>query len=195
MNESRLGEDLKTLAEHRLPKLPADFQTTVWSKIQARETSTRSRGKQSWYRALLAAFATREWVAAAIAIALLAGWGLREVLTRSAVNSTDTRMAAIVTGEVIDLACYFDDGGSGPAHAACARACIASGLPVGLKTKEGKIYVLIGKQQPPQPQVAPKHETLNAQLAPLAAKVVTVSGTIVTKEGQNVIENAQLVKG
>ena len=195
MNESRLGEDLKTLAERRLPSLPADFQTKVWSKIQTRETEARSRGKESWYRALLAAFATREWVAAAIAIALLAGWGLRGVMTRSAVNSSDTRMAAMVTGEVIDLACYFDDGGSGPAHAACARACIASGLPVGLKTKEGKIYVLIGKQEPPRPQIGPKHETLNAQLAPYAAQIVTVSGTIVSKEGQNVIENAELVKG
>jgi hypothetical protein len=104
-------------------------------------------------------------------------------------------MTALVTGEVIDLACYFDDGASGPAHAACARACIASGLPVGLKTKNGKIYVLIGKQEPPQPQPAAKHETLNARLAPYAAKIVTVSGTIVTKEGQNVIENAELVTG
>jgi hypothetical protein len=192
MNESRLGEDLKTLAQRRPPNLPADFQTTVWSKIQSREATTRSRGRGNWFGTLLAAFATWEWAAAALAIAVLAGWGLREITTRSTMNS---RATALVSGEVIDLACYFDDGGSGPAHAACARACIASGLPVGLKTKNGKIYVLIGKQEPPQPQPAPKHETLNAQLAPYAAKIVTVSGTIVTKEGQNVIENAQLVPG
>ena len=37
---------------------------------------------------------------------------------------------ASVTGEVIDMACYFDDGASGPGHAECARMCIASGLPV-----------------------------------------------------------------
>jgi len=71
--------------------------------------------------------------------------------------------------------------------------CIASGLPVGLKGKDGKIYVLIGKQVPPSSQPAAKHESLNAQLAPYAAKIVTVSGTIVSKKGVNVIENAQLV--
>jgi hypothetical protein len=71
--------------------------------------------------------------------------------------------------------------------------CIASGLPVGLKAKDGEIYVLIGKQQPPSPQPTAKHESLNAQLAPYAAKIVTVSGTIVTKKGMHVIENAQLV--
>src|SRR5208282_6568701 len=85
------------------------------------------------------------------------------------------------------------DGASGPDHAACARMCIASGLPVGLKAKDGTIYVLIGKQEPPSPQPAAKHESLNAQLAPYAAKIVTISGTIVSKRGVNVIENAQLV--
>ena len=93
---------------------------------------------------------------------------------------------------MIDMACYFDDGASGPDHAACARMCIASGLPVGLKAKDGTIYVLIGKQEPPSPQPAAKHESLNAQLAPYAAKIVTISGTIVSKKGVNVIENAQL---
>ena len=45
----------------------------------------------------------------------------------------------------------------------------------------------------PGPQPAAKHESLNAQLAPYAAKIVTVSGTIVNKRGMNVIENAQLL--
>ena len=71
--------------------------------------------------------------------------------------------------------------------------CIASGLPVGLKGKDGKIYVLIGNQLPPSSQPAAKHESLNAQLAPYAAKIVTVSGTIVSKKGVNVIENAKLL--
>ena len=71
--------------------------------------------------------------------------------------------------------------------------CIASGLPVGLKAKDGTIYVLIGKQEPPSPQPAAKHESLNAQLAPYAAKIVTISGTIVSKRGVNIIENAQIL--
>ena len=71
--------------------------------------------------------------------------------------------------------------------------CIASGLPVGLKGKDGKIYVLIGNKIPPSSQPSAKHESLNAQLAPYAAKIVTISGTIVSKKGVNVIENAQLL--
>jgi hypothetical protein len=192
MNESRLDEDLKALAKRPRPDLPTDFNATVWSKIQRRETPSRA-GRQNWLKALLSPLATPQWAAAALACALLAGWTLGRITTSSVANTTETRLAAAVTGEVIDMACYFDDGSSGPDHAACARMCIASGLPVGLKATDGKIYVLIGKQQPPSPQPAAKHESLNAQLAPYAAKIVTISGTIVSKRGVNVIENAQLL--
>jgi hypothetical protein len=47
---------------------------------------------------------------------------------------------------------------------------------------------------PPGPQPGPKHESFNAQLAPYAATVVTVSGFLVSKEGVNVIENTRLVR-
>jgi hypothetical protein len=152
----------------------------------------RKRG--GWLKTFLSALAIPRWAAAALGLTLLIGWGLGRFTTTPAGSPTETRLAAAVTGEVIDMACYFDDGASGPDHAACARVCIASGLPVGSKTKNGKIYVLIGKQQPPSAEPAAKHESLNAQLAPYAVKIVIVGGTIVTKEGVNVIENAQLVR-
>jgi len=192
MNESRLDEDLKALAKRAQADLPTDFNATVWSKIQRRETPARAK-RQNWLKALLSPLATPQWAAAALTFALLAGWALGRITTSSVPSTAETRLAASVTGEVIDMACYFDDGASGPEHAACARMCIASGLPVGLKAKDGTIYVLIGKQEPPSPQPAAKHESLNAQLAPYAAKIVTISGTIVSKRGVNVIENAQLL--
>ena len=192
MNESRLDEDLKSLSKGLRPDLPADFNAAVWSRVQSRERTSRARG-DNWLKALLSTLATPKWAAAASVLAVLIGWYLGRITTSPTAGLAETRLAATVTGEVIDMACYFDDGGSGPDHAACARMCIASGLPVGLKTKNGNIYVLIGKQEPPSPVPAAKHESLNAQLAPYAAKIVTVSGTIVSKRGVNVIENAQLI--
>ena len=192
MDEFRLNEDLEALAKRPVPDLPTDFNAMVWSKVQSRETLSRAR-RENWLKTLLSPLATPQWAAAALGLVLLVGWTLGRITTGSVASPTETRLVASVTGEVLDLACYFDDGASGPAHAACARACIASGLPVGLKAKDGRIYVLIGKQEPPRPQPAAKHETLNAQLAPYAAKIVTVSGTIVTKKGVNVIENAELL--
>ena len=192
MDESRLDEDLKALAKRPRPNLPTDFNAMVWSKVQNREA--RSPGRQeSWLRALLSAFGTPQWAAVGVAFGLLAGWSLGRITTSSVTSPTESRLAISVTGEVIDVACYFDDGASGPMHAECARMCIASGLPVGLKGKDGKIYVLIGNQIPPSSQPSAKHESLNAQLTPYAAKIVTISGTIVSKKGVNVIENAQLL--
>ncbi|MBV9999165.1 MAG: hypothetical protein JO015_08635 [Verrucomicrobia bacterium] len=192
MDDSRLDEDLKALAKRPRPDVPAGFDARVWSKVRRREEAPRA-GWGSWLQTLRWAWATPQWAAGALALALMAGWGLGRLTSRSPGQPAETRVAGTVTGEAIDVACYFDDGASGPAHAACARRCIESGLPVGLKTKDGKVYVLIGEQMPPGPQPGPKHESFNAQLARYAAMTVTVSGTLVSKEGVTVIENARLL--
>ena len=88
-----------------------------------------------------------------------------------------------VTGEVVDMVCYIDEGASGAEHADCAQTCIKMGLPVGLKTKDGKTYLLVGE-----------HKPINDKLAALAAKTITVKGKAVSRDGFNMIENAEIVK-
>jgi len=89
-----------------------------------------------------------------------------------------------ISGEVLDMACYTDHGAHGEKHAACAQKCIASGLPVGIKSdKDGKVYLVIGD-----------HVPINDQLAPYAAKDVTLKGKVVSRDGINMLENAELVK-
>lgn len=78
-----------------------------------------------------------------------------------------------VTGEVLDMTCYIASNLSGPAHAECARVCIKSGSPAGLKAGNGKVYLLSG--QPGQ--------AVNAQLAELAAKIVTIKGKETIRDG------------
>ncbi len=88
-----------------------------------------------------------------------------------------------IKGEVLDMACYLDHGAQGEKHAACAEKCISSGLPVGIKDADGKVYLVIGA-----------HKPLNDELAPLAAKQVTLKGKVVTRDGINLLENAEIVK-
>jgi hypothetical protein len=88
-----------------------------------------------------------------------------------------------VSGEVVDMVCYIDHGGSGAKHAECAQTCINMGLPVGIKASDGKTYLLIGE-----------HKPINSDLAPLAAKTITVTGKLVSRDGFNMIENAEIVK-
>ena len=88
-----------------------------------------------------------------------------------------------VTGEVVDMSCYIDHGATGEKHAACAKKCIASGLPVGIKASDGKTYLVIGD-----------HKPLNSELADDAAKTITVKGKLVSRDGINMIENAVVQK-
>ncbi len=88
-----------------------------------------------------------------------------------------------VKGEIIDLACYTDHGASGEKHAGCAKKCISSGLPVGIKTEDGKVYTVIGS-----------HKPMNQELAEYAGKTVTLKGKAVTRDGVNLLENTEIEK-
>ena len=88
-------------------------------------------------------------------------------------HSTSQGQEILVKGEVLDLTCYIAYNLSGPEHASCARDCIRSGLPVGIKAQDGKVYLLTGKAGKP----------INAELADYAAKVVTIKGKESTRDG------------
>ena len=119
----------------------------------------------------------RDWsrvlqVAAAVLIsasvtALLLKWSERRH------HSVTSAREILVTGEVLDMTCYIAYHLSGPEHAECAKVCIRNGAPAGLKAGNGKVYLLTGKPG----------ESLNAQLADLAAKIVTIKGTETTRDG------------
>ena len=119
----------------------------------------------------------RDWsrivqLAAAILIsasvtALLMKWSERR--HRSAAGAQEI----LVTGEVLDMTCYIAHNLSGPDHAECARVCIRNGLPVGIKTQDGRVYLLTGE---------PGH-SVNAELADYAAKVVTIKGRQTVRDG------------
>ncbi len=100
----------------------------------------------------------------------------------SAFATDAPRLESTITGKVIDLACYLDHGAIGQNHADCAKRCIESGLPVGLKGKDGRIYLLIGN-----PQI------LNRQLAPYAQKVITLTGKIVSRDNMSGIEDVKIL--
>jgi len=88
-----------------------------------------------------------------------------------------------VTGEVLDMACYIDHNATGEKHTDCAKKCVASGLPVGIKADDGKTYLLIGE-----------HKPMNSELAEFAAKRITVEGKVVSRDGIYMIENAVIQK-
>ncbi len=107
------------------------------------------------------------------------------IVSASLLAAATVRAAEEVTvkGEVLDMACYLDHGAHGEKHADCAKMCISSGLPVGLKTADGKVYLLLGQ-----------HKPANDMLADYAAKTVTLKGKFESRDGINLLENIEIVK-
>mgnify|MGYP005845820393 CR=1 FL=1 len=76
-----------------------------------------------------------------------------------------------IQGEVVNLSCYLSHGEK---HAKCAIACIKKGLPMGILTDDGKLFVVLED-----------HAKADAyqQLKKSAAKKVTVTGIVYARGG------------
>ena len=98
-------------------------------------------------------------------------------------DAPKTASTVTVTGEVLDMACYLDHGAHGEKHAGCAKTCISSGLPVGIKSADGTVYLLVGE-----------HKPANEKLAEFAAKTITVKGKLASRDGINLLENIEIVQ-
>ena len=91
-----------------------------------------------------------------------------------------------VTGEIVDTWCYFSGVMGGPdavvgsAHHTCALWCSAGGIPVGLLTPEGEMYMIL---KIPGDEGATGGDT---QLT-LASQTVTADGMLYERDGLNYI--------
>lgn len=77
--------------------------------------------------------------------------------------------ADTITGEVVDMSCYMHDPatGKGKAHKKCAETCLKKGLPIGVLTDDGQVYLIVEDHDNPKPY---------AQLKEKATEKVTVEG-------------------
>jgi hypothetical protein len=83
-----------------------------------------------------------------------------------------------VQGEIIDMACYMAKGSRGPSHKACAQMCAKKGVPIGVLTDGGEVYLLLDDHNNPDPYDSAKK---------LAGERAEVSGKKFSKQGVNSI--------
>lgn len=105
-------------------------------------------------------------------------------LPASALAAEGTRIE--VTGEIIDTWCYYSGVMGGPdavvgsAHHTCALWCSAGGIPVGLLTEDGTVYMILKIAQDANSAGG------DTQLK-LAAHTVTADGMFYERDGLNYI--------
>ncbi|HET8572824.1 MAG TPA: hypothetical protein VFL76_03025 [Edaphocola sp.] len=104
------------------------------------------------------------------------------VLAFLSVNATAQEKTAAapqtLKGEVVDLSCYMDHGAHGDGHKKCAESCIKKGLPAGLLTADGQLYLLVENHSEAKSY---------AKLSDYAADNVAVTGTVFDKNGMKAI--------
>ncbi len=83
-----------------------------------------------------------------------------------------------IKGELIDTSCYMGHGARGMGHQKCALKCIKGGVPMGVLTEKGEIYLLIPNHDNEDPYNKAKD---------MAAETVEVKGDQVSKGGLNAI--------
>ena len=88
---------------------------------------------------------------------------------------------ATITGELVDMGCYVGHGAAGEKHMECAAKCIAGGMPMGLLTKDGKLYLLT---------LAHDNAAPFNMLKDMAGKQVNVTGPANVRNGMKTLEVA-----
>lgn len=86
-----------------------------------------------------------------------------------------------LVGEIVDYSCYLQVGKHGAKHRDCGQKCLKNGQPIGLLTKEGKLYLLMEEEHDPR-----RDGLTNFRQAAIdnVAYVVEVTGTISEVDGQ-----------
>lgn len=88
----------------------------------------------------------------------------------------DSSVAQTITGEILDLSCFLVDGRRGMGHHSCAQGCLDRGLPAGLITEDGKVYLLLEDHQKPNAY----HKLIKhaAEVVELTGKVFYTNGML-----------------
>jgi hypothetical protein len=124
----------------------------------------------------------RIWIVfAVIAAVACLGFGVVAADEKKADKAGHDAKPATMYGELVDMGCYVGHGAAGEKHAECATKCIAGGMPMGLLTKEGNLYLLT---------MAHGNADPFNKLKELAGKQVKVSGPANERAGMKTLEVA-----
>jgi hypothetical protein len=82
-------------------------------------------------------------------------------------------------GEIVDMGCYLGHGAKGEKHKACALKCVANGMPMGLLTEKGKLYLITVDHDDADP--------FN-QAKDLAGSMVEITGSLMERDGFSAID-------
>ncbi len=94
-------------------------------------------------------------------------------------TAKETAKTVSVTGEIVDMGCYLAEGAHGEQHKSCATMCLSGGMPMGLLTSDGKLYLLTMSHDNADPFNSAKK---------MAAEQVTITGVMEERNGVKALQ-------
>jgi hypothetical protein len=88
-----------------------------------------------------------------------------------------------VTGEVVDMGCWLGHAARGKDHISCATKCLNQGMPVGLLTSNGTLYLVTLDHDNADPYNS---------LKDMAGKDVSITGELLSRSGVKAIEASKV---
>lgn len=114
------------------------------------------------------------------------------VLATSPAHSTEEGRRVTVTGEIMDTWCYFSgvmgwyEATLGSAHHTCAMWCAAGGIPVGIRTDDGTVYMVLKMPDGESP-------IATDTMLVIQSDTITADGMLWERDGINYIVVANVV--
>jgi hypothetical protein len=88
-----------------------------------------------------------------------------------------------ITGEVVDMGCWLGHAARGADHVSCATKCLNQGMPMGLLTSNGTLYLVTLDHDDADPY---------NRLKDMAGKDVSITGALLSRSGMKAIEASKV---
>ncbi len=88
-----------------------------------------------------------------------------------------------VTGEVVDMGCWLGHAARGKDHISCATKCLNQGMPIGVLTTNGTLYLVTLDHDNADPYNS---------LKDMAGKDVSITGELLSRSGVKAIEASKV---
>ena len=123
-------------------------------------------------------------IVTALAVLTVLGFSVRASahdMSKHGAAGHEKHSGIATVGEIVDMGCYLGHGGRGADHKSCASKCVAGGMPMGLLTGQGVLYILTMNHDNPDPY---------NKLKSMTGKKVTVTGEVMMRHGMKGIDVA-----
>jgi len=122
-------------------------------------------------------------ISSILAVAAVLSWSAAAIAHEGHHMPGEKAVTKTITGEVVDMGCWLGHAARGKDHISCATKCLNQGMPVGLLTGNGTLYLVTLDHDNADP-----YNSLKA----MAGKDVSITGELLSRSGLKAIEASKV---